>query len=67
MDTALFSLIDYLPAFIVVDLISLVVLDQIQEAVAAIKWLLGRVFGVEVIVFCLCRHIDVTLILSRHF
>ena len=67
MDAALFTLIDYLPAFIVVDLISLVVLDQIQEAVAAIQWLLGRVCGVEVIVFWLCRHIDVTLLLARHF
>jgi hypothetical protein len=67
MDAALFPLVDYLPVFIVVDLISLVVLDQIQEAVAAIQWLLGRVSGVEVKVFCLCRHIDMTLLLTRHF
>ena len=67
MDAALFPLVDYLPVFIVVDLISLVVLDQIQEAVAAIQWFLGRVSGVEVKVFCLCRHIDRTLLLTRHF
>lgn len=67
MDAPLFALIDYLTAFIVVDLISLVVLDQIQEAVAAIQGLLGRLCGVEVKFFWLCRHIDVTLLLARHF
>jgi len=67
MDAALFPLITYLPSLIVVNLISLFVLDQIQDAVAAIHGLLGRVCGVEISVFWLCCHIDMTWLLARNF
>ena len=67
MDAALFPLIDYLRAFIVVNVIFLVVHDQIHEALVAIHGLLGRVCGVEVKFFGLCRYIDMAWLLSQYF
>jgi hypothetical protein len=58
MNAALFPLVYYLRVLVVVDIISLAAHYPIDEALAAIHRLRGRVHGVEV--FGLCRYIDMT-------
>ena len=58
MNAALFPLVYYLRVLVVVDVISLAAHYPIDEALAAIQGLRGRVSGLEV--FWLCRYIDMT-------